>query len=345
MLTKVIDNEIIHKLKTYIGKGDKIVIISHEMPDGDAIGSALGLYHYLMSFEKKQINVVMPNIFPEFLKWMPGANDIVIAERYPDFAKQLITEADVIFCLDFNAVRRVGMLASTLAAADGRKVMIDHHLEPEDFGKISISFPEMCSTSELIFRVICALGDVDLIEKSVAECLYTGMMTDTGAFTYNSNGEGIYVIISELLKKGVDKDAIYNKVYQDYSLARYRLMGYVLYEKLKTFPDKRSAMFTLSRLELNRFKYKCGDTENFVNMPLNIKGICFSVFMREEKKLIKVSLRSIGDFPCNVFAAKFFNGGGHKNASGGEFYGTMAEAVKAFEEGLALFNPNNYKKF
>jgi len=276
---------------------------------------------------------------------MPGANDIVIAERYPDFSKKLITEADVIFCLDFNAIKRVGILASTLASSDGRKVLIDHHLEPEDFGRIKISFPEMCSTSELIFRIICALGDVDLIEKSMAECLYTGMMTDTGAFTYNSNGEGIYVIISELLKKGVDKDAIYNKVYQDYSLSRYRLMGYVLYEKLKTFPDKHAALFTLSRLELNRFKYKCGDTENFVNMPLDIRGICFSVFMREEKKFIKVSLRSTGDFPCNVFAAKFFNGGGHKNASGGEFYGTMEDAVKAFEEGLALYNPNNYKKF
>ena len=344
MLTKVIDNDIIHKLKTYIGKGEKFVIVSHEMPDGDAIGSALGLYHYLTSFEKKRINVVMPNFFPDFLKWMPGAGDIVIAEKYPDFARQLITEADVIFCLDFNAVRRVGILASTLAASDARKVLIDHHLEPEEFGKITISFPEMCSTSELVFRVICALGDLDLIEKPMAECLYAGMMTDTGAFTYNSNGEGIYVIISELLKKGVDKDAIYNKVYQDYSFSRYRLMGYVLYAKLKTFPDKQSALFTLSRMELNRFKYKCGDTENFVNLPLNIKGIYFSVFLREEKKFIKVSLRSTGDFPCNVFASRYFNGGGHKNASGGEFYGTMEEAVKAFEKGLALFNPNNYKK-
>ena len=345
MLTKVINNDIIHKLKTYINEGEKFVIISHEMPDGDAIGSALGMYHYLSSFEKKLIKVVMPNVFPDFLKWMPGAIDIVIAEKYPDFARQLISEADVIFCLDFNNIRRVGKLSSALAATDARKVLIDHHLEPESFSEIEISFPEMCSSSEIVFRVICALGDVDLIEKPAAECLYTGMMTDTGAFTYNSNNEGLYVIINELLKKGIDKDDIYRKVYQVYSLSRYRLMGYVLYEKLKTFPEKQSALFTLSRSELNRFKYKCGDTENFVNMPLNIKGICFSVFMREEKNFIKVSLRSEGDFPCNVFASKYFNGGGHKNASGGEFYGTMEDAVSVFMEGLALFNPNNYKKF
>jgi phosphoesterase RecJ-like protein len=345
MLTKVIDNDLIHKLKAFIHKGGKIVIVTHEMPDGDAIGSSLGLYHYLSSFDKKLIKVVVPNAFPDFLKWMPGANDIVVAEQYPDFARQLLMEADVVFCLFFNAIRRVGKLASTLAASDGQKVLIDHHLEPENFSDIEISFPEMSSTGELIFRIICALGDVDLIEKSAAECLYTGMMTDTGSFTYNSNSEGIYVIISELLKKGIDKDDIYRKVYQVYSLSRFRLMGYVLYEKLKTYPDKRSALFTLTRMELNRFKYKCGDTENFVNLPLSIKGINFSVFMREERNFIKVSLRSEGDFPCNVFASKYFNGGGHKNAAGGEFYGSMENAVKAFEEGLVLLNPNNFEKY
>ena len=344
MLNSLIDSDKIKKVKTYINKGDKIVIMSHEMPDGDAIGASLGLYHYLLSFDKKSIKVVVPNIFPDFLKWMPGANDIVIFEKYSDFAVQLIAEADVIFCLDFNAIRRVGKLASALAASDGRKVLIDHHLEPEPFSRVEISFPEMSSTSELVFRVICALGDVDLIGKEAAECFYTGMMTDTGAFSFNSNSESIYLIISELLKKGIDKDDIYRKVYQVYSASRLRLMGYVLYKKMILYLNKRAALFTLSRDELNRFRYKCGDTENFVNMPLSINGIQFSVFMREERNMIKVSLRSSGDFPCNIFAARYFNGGGHKNASGGEFCGTMEDAVKAFEAGLALYNPNNYKK-
>ena len=344
MLNKLIDSDKINKIKVYINKGSKFVILSHEMPDGDAIGSSLGLYHYLMSFDKKSIKVVVPNAFPDFLKWMPGANDIVLFEQYPDFARQLIAEADVIFCLDFNAVKRVGKLASALVAADARKVQVDHHLDIEPFGRVIISHPEICSTSELVFRMICAMGDVDLIEKEAAECFYTGMMTDTGAFSYNSNNEGIYLIISELLKKGIDKDEIFRKVYQLYSINRMRLMGYVLYEKLKLYSNKRTALFTLSREELNRFKYKCGDTEGFVNLPLNIKGIYFSVFMREERNFIKISLRSSGDFPCNVFASNYFNGGGHKNASGGEFYGTMENAVKAFEAGLALYNPNNFEK-
>ena len=345
MLTKIIDSGIIHKLKTYIDKGNKFVIVTHELPDGDAIGSALGLYHYLMMFDKKSIKIVVPNDFPEFLKWMPGAKDIVISDYYPDFATQLTADADVIFCLDFNVIKRLGKLASAVIASDARKVMIDHHLDPEDFSKVVISYPDISSTSEIVFRIICAFGDVDLIEKESAECFYTGMMTDTGAFSYNSNNENIYLIISELIKKGIDKDEIYRKVYQVYSASRLRLMGYVLYEKLKVLPKMQSALFTLSREELNRFKYKCGDTEGIVNLPLGIKGICFSVFMREEKHFIKISLRSTGDFPCNVFAANYFKGGGHKNASGGEFWGTMEEAVKAFEEGLAYFNPNNFKKY
>jgi phosphoesterase RecJ-like protein len=344
MLTKIIDSDKIHKLKTYIDKGDKFVIVSHEMPDGDAIGSSLGLYHYLMSYDKKSIKVIVPNHFPVFLKWLPGARDILVYGQYPDFATQLISEADVLFCLDFNAVKRVGKMASAVIASDARKVMIDHHLEPEDFCKIVISYPEMSSTSELVFRMICALGDIDTIEKDAAECIYTGMMTDTGAFSYNSNHAGIYIIISELIKKGIDKDEIYRKVNQVYSECRLRLMGYVLYKKMEVYPDKKTAVFTLTQEELNSFKYKSGDTEGFVNLPLSIDGICFSAFLREETTLIKVSLRSAGDFPCNKFAAAYFNGGGHKNASGGEFYGTLEEAVKVFEDGLMQFNPANFEK-
>ena len=344
MLSKIIDADSISKLKMYIQKGDKFVIVCHELPDGDAIGASLGLYNYLLSFDKKSIKVVVPNHFPEFLKWMPGANDIIVYEQYPDFALQLIADADVLFCLDLNAAKRTGKLASTIIASDARKVMIDHHLDPEDFCKITISYPEMSSTCELLFRVICALGDFDQIGKSVAECIYTGMMTDTGAFSYNSNRVGIYLIIAELLKTGIDKDEMYRKVYQVYSESRLRLMGFVLYEKMKMYKENKTAMFVLTREELNRFKYKSGDTEGFVNLPLSVDGITFSVFLREESSCIKISLRSIGDFPCNIFAARFFNGGGHKNASGGEFYGSMEGAVKAFEKGLLQYNPNNYEK-
>ncbi|MDR2148016.1 MAG: bifunctional oligoribonuclease/PAP phosphatase NrnA [Tannerella sp.] len=342
MITKKIDNEKIQKLRAMIDEGDNIVIVTHELPDGDAVGSSLALYHYLNTFDKKSIKVIVPNEYPAFLRWMPGAGDIIEFNKFKDFGAQLIREADLIFCLDFNAIRRVGRMDSVLAAADARKVLIDHHLEPDNFCDLAISYPDMSSTSELLFRIICSLGSVDLLDRQTSECLYTGMMTDTGSFTYNSNNTEIYVIISELIRKGIDKDEIYRKVNQVYSEQRLRLMGYVLYEKLKIYRDKKTALFTLTQGELNRFRYKSGDTEGFVNLPLSIAGIEFSAFIREETNMKKISFRSTGNFPCNRFATQFFSGGGHKNASGGEFYGSLEDAVKTFEEGLAKLNPNNY---
>ena len=180
----------------------------------------------------------------------------------------------------------------------------------------------------------------DLINKDCAACIYTGMMTDTGSFTYNSNKPEIYTIVSELIKKGIDKDLIYRKVNQVYSECRLRMMGYVLYEKMRVYPEQQAALITLSKEELDRFQYQAGDTEGFVNLPLSIENVSFSVFIREDSDYIKVSLRSVGDFPCNQFASTYFNGGGHKNASGGEFYGSLSEAVAVFEKGLQEFNPN-----
>lgn len=339
MITKVILESNIQKAKTYIDKGERFVIITHVSPDGDAIGSSLGLYHFLNAYGKENISVVVPNDFPSFLKWMPGSRDIVIHEESPEYAEQLINEADVIFCLDFNIPKRVEKLAPVLLAAPGRKVLIDHHLDPGDFCKLVISHPGISSTSELIFRLICRLGEFELITREGAECIYAGMMTDTGSFTYNSNKPEIYTIISELIKKGIDKDAIYRQINQTYSTCRLRLMGYILYEKMQIYMDKEAALITLSTTELEQFNYQTGDTEGFVNLPLSIQGVSFSVFLRQDKDYVKISLRSVGDFPCNTFAAKYFNGGGHKNASGGEFFGTLEEAKVTFERGLEEFNP------
>lgn len=203
-----------------------------------------------------------------------------------------------------------------------------------------MSYPEMSSTSEMIFRFICRMGMFDLLNRDAAACIYTGMMTDTGSFTYNSNKPEIYTIVSELIKKGIDKDLIYRKVNQVYSECRLRMMGYVLYEKMRVYPEQQAALITLSKEELDRFQYQTGDTEGFVNLPLSIENVSFSVFIREDSDYIKISLRSVGDFPCNQFASTYFNGGGHKNASGGEFYGSLSEAVAVFEKGLQEFNPN-----
>lgn len=338
MLSKIILQANIDKVETYFEKADKIVIVTHVSPDGDALGSSLGLCHFLLGMEKN-VHVIVPNAFPEFLQWMPGAKDIIRYDKYAEFADKLIAEADVICCLDFNALSRIDAVAKPVAESQARKVMIDHHLNPEPFCKVTISHPNISSTSELVFRLICRLGCFDDITYEGAQCIYTGMMTDTGGFTYNSNDREIYFIISELLSKGIDKDDIYRKVFNTYSEGRLRLMGYVLYDKMEVFHQFRSALIWLTKDEQKKFQYVKGDTEGFVNIPLQMKGICFSVFLREdtEKNMIKVSLRSVGNFPCNKVATEFFNGGGHLNASGGEFYGTMDEAIELFKQALVKY--------
>ncbi|MDR0542181.1 MAG: bifunctional oligoribonuclease/PAP phosphatase NrnA [Dysgonamonadaceae bacterium] len=336
MLNKIIPENSIQKAKKMIEHGDKIVIVTHISPDGDAIGSSLALYHFLLEWGK-EVNVLVPNNFPGFLKWMDGAKDIVVAEWRENTAKELMQAADLIFCLDFNAPKRIESIAPWLKEAKAQKIMIDHHPCPENFCDITISHPEISSTSELIFRFICRMGMFDYMNKSCAECIYTGMMTDTGAFSYNSNDSHIYYIIGELMGKGVDKDAIYDKIYHHYSESRLRLQGYVLYEKMKIYDTYHTALITLSQEEEQRFQWKRGDTEGFVNMPLSIDGIVFSAFIREEENMVKISLRSKGDFPANQFAAEIFDGGGHLNASGGEFYGRLEEAVALFEEALPKY--------
>ncbi len=344
MITKIIQEEKIQKAQKQIEEAENIVLVTHVTPDGDALGASLGFYHFLTAYGKDFVSVVVPNAFPGFYAWMPGTEDIVVYEKDPDFADRLIRDADVICCLDFNEPKRVEKLASSLVAAEAFKILIDHHLYPADFCQLSISYPEMSSTSEMIFRIICRMGMFDLIDRNCAECIYTGMMTDTGSFTYNSNKPEIYTIVCELIKKGIDKDAIYRKVNQVYSESRLRMMGYVLYEKMKVYPDYRAALITLSKEELARFNYETGDTEGFVNLPLSMDQVVFSVFIREDEEYAKVSLRSVGDFPCNRFANRYFNGGGHKNASGGEFYGSLSDAVAVFEQGLTLFNPNKMEE-
>ena len=338
MLSKVISQANIDHVEKWFEKSDKLVIVSHVSPDGDAIGSSLGLYHFLLS-QDKTVHVIVPNAFPDFLKWMPGAKDIIQYNRYKEFADKLINEADVLCVLDLNALSRLDDMQEVVRNSPARKLLVDHHLYPEDFARITISHPHISSTSELVFRLICQLGNFSDISKEGAECIYTGMMTDTGAFTYNSNDREIYLIIGELLSKGIDKDEIYRNVFNTASEGRLRLKGYVLCDKMQVFPEFRAALITLTREEQKKFHYMKGDTEGLVNIPLSIKDICFSVFLREdtEKDMIKVSLRSVGTFPCNQVAADFFNGGGHLNASGGEFYGTIDEAVELYKQALVKY--------
>jgi phosphoesterase RecJ-like protein len=331
MISKIIAEEKIQQVKKLIDKHDRIVIVTHTSPDGDAIGSSLGLFHFLDTIDK-QVSLIVPNEFPEFLDWMEGAKDVVVYEKYTEFAQQLIDEAEVIFCLDFNAKKRVSSMELSVTNSKAKKVMVDHHPHPEDFCDVTISYPQICSTAELVFRLICRLGQFESINHSCAEAIYVGMMTDTGAFTYNSDSPEIYIIVAELLKLGVKKDYVYQKVFHSYTVDRMKLMGYSMSEKLKIYPEFHTATITLSKAELKRFNAKRGDSEGFVNMPFSIAGILCSVFFREEEDKVKISFRSKGDFAVNRMAADYFSGGGHKNAAGGEFHGTMAEAIALFEK-------------
>ncbi|MBP8945615.1 MAG: bifunctional oligoribonuclease/PAP phosphatase NrnA [Paludibacteraceae bacterium] len=327
MISKIIAEELIEKVYKAINEVDKIAILVHVDPDGDAIGAALGLWHYLMTIEKEPV-VISPTSFPNFLSWMPGSKQILIYENDKTSVEKALASAELIFGVDFNDRRRLEKMSEFVSKILVPTILIDHHLQPEKFAKITISYPEISSTSELIFRLICRMGDFSKINLACAECIYTGMMTDTGNFTYNSNDPEIYIIISELIKIGIDKDEIYRKVFNTYSENRLKLLGYCLYKKMKIFSTYRTAIISLSQQELIAFNYTNGDAEGFVNIPLSIEGIDFSVLLREEKDKIKISLRSQGNFPANKVAADLFGGGGHLNAAGAESYTSLEETEK-----------------
>ncbi|MCK9160808.1 MAG: DHH family phosphoesterase [Bacteroidaceae bacterium] len=337
MLTKMIEQEKVDQFSLELTRACRIVIVGHVSPDGDAIGASLGLAHVLRK-KGKTVHVIVPNAFPDFLKWMSCSKDILLYNRYHDFSDKLFAEADMICCIDFNALNRITFMADAVRNAKAKKVMIDHHLDTEPFCDISMSYPKACSTSEIVFRLISQLGYYDDINQDSAECLYTGMMTDTGGFTYNSNNPEIYFIISQLLYKGIDKDEIYRNVFHTYSESRIRLMGHIL-SNMIYYKESHAAMIALTKEEQNSFNYLKGDSEGFVNIPLSINNTRLSCFLREdtESPIVKVSLRSVGTFPCNKMAAEFFNGGGHLNASGGELHCSIEEAKKVFEQALEKY--------
>lgn len=337
MLENLISQQNIDAIRQVVERGRRFVVLAHKNPDGDAVGSTLAMCHFLLSMGKEAV-VVLPNVFPAFLSWVPGADAVLFYDKEKERCDTAIAEADVLFCLDFNVLSRTGDVCGSLLSSSAKKVLVDHHPQPSDEFDVLVSHPEACSTCELVFRVITALGGVEALSFEMAQCIYTGMMTDTGAFAYASTRKDVYLIIAELLDKGIDKDWIYRKVFYTSSVTRMRLWGYAMYDKLKVYNKYNAALITLSHGELMRFYASKGDTEGLVNQPLQVKGVRFSCFLREESPgKINVSLRSVDDFPCNSVAAEFFNGGGHKNASGGEVYGTMEMAVERFKQALQRY--------
>ena len=338
MIKNIFRADDLERLKTIVSEGNFFVLTCHTGPDGDALGSTLGLANYLNTLGKEAL-VIVPDAYPDFLAWMPGSQEILRFDKHREKAELMIAMADVIFAMDYNALSRVDDMGALIAKSKAKKVLVDHHLSPENFCDLSFSYPQLSSTCEVVFRLIVAMGGYDQLGKAACECFYAGMMTDTGCFSYGPCTQEVYLIISMLIQKEINKDRIYNKVFNNYSEGRLRLMGYVLYEKLRVFPDHHAALITLSWEEMARFDFNKGDSEGLVNIPLQMKGIYFSAFLREdtEKDLIRVSLRSQGTFACNKFAAQYFNGGGHLNASGGQHNGTLEEAIETFEKALEEF--------
>lgn len=340
MLTPLLTPEQATALNQLIDSSSHIVICAHRGPDGDAIGSSLGWAEYLTQ-RGKEVHIVMPTPFPDFLRWLPNSHLIRFYAKHEDEATGIIRQADLICCLDFNALNRLQEMQGAVQQAKARRIIIDHHLDPDkNAAELVISHPDKSSTSELVFRIIHQLGGMEAMTKTEATALYTGMMTDTGGFTYNSNDPEIYAIISLLLTKGIDKDKIYRNVFNVYSTDRIKLIGYVLYEKLRFNANKRASIFTITREEMKRFNFMRGDAEGLVNMPLQVKGMRLSISLREdtERDVVRVSLRSVDDFPCNRMAEEFFNGGGHLNASGGELPFPLDEAVRTAERAIKAYS-------
>lgn len=317
-------------------QSSKIVTCCHRRPDGDALGSSLAVADWLRE-KGKDVTVVAPDMFPDFLHWLPASETIVRYDKHPDTVEKAVTDADLIICLDFNDPERLGSMGALLSASKAPMLLIDHHPKTGEGFALAVSRPDVSSTCEIVARLLWQLGDFEGMSQKCAAAIYCGMMTDTGAFTYNSTAPEIYFIISQLLTKGIDKDRIYRNVYNNYSQWRLRLVGYVLYQKLNIFGDKHASYFVLTRNDLHRFHFLRGDAEGIVNMPLQIKGMRLSISLREDTEssnLVWVSLRSVGDLSCTKIAEKYFNGGGHLNASGGKLLCSIEEAEQTVRKAI-----------
>jgi phosphoesterase RecJ-like protein len=318
------------------GQPRKIAILSHLNPDGDTLGSSLGL---LMLFKKlgHHCDVISPNDYPDFLKWLPGNEFITILKHSHYKALDILNSAEIIFSLDFNEMKRFRDLKEAFESSMAFKVLIDHHPDPVMKVNCLLSDPSASSTAELVYRFLKECGYLNLVDKDIASCLFTGIMTDTGCFSYNSSNRKTWETVAELLDCGIDKDEIYSLTYDNYSEQRMRLLGFSLNDKMEVFHEYRTGFIALSKEEMAQYQFEVGDSEGFVNYPLSIKGIRFSALFLEKEDHIKISFRSKGGFPVNDFSRDNFHGGGHKNASGGEDFRSLDESIKHFKELLPLY--------
>lgn len=323
--------------KAFLSETRKVVILTHFKPDADALGSSLGLAGYLKK-KGHRVKVITPSDYPDFLNWMPGNNDVLIYQKEKHAAAaELIGNSDVVFCLDFSSLKRINDLGKMVEQSRAKKVLIDHHLEPDSFAEFEQWDGTAASTAELVYKLICELGDESLIDTDIANCLYAGLMTDTGGFRHPNTTYVVFQTAAALVARGADPARVSKLIYDTNNLERLRLMGFVLWEKLVVLPEYSTAYITLSSEELKKFSSQTGDTEGLVNFGLSIKGIKLSVLISDRKENIKLSFRSLGDFSVNEMARTHFDGGGHKNAAGGQTNLTLDQTLKKFLDLLPLY--------
>ncbi len=323
-------------VKNLLETPKKILLTSHKGPDGDALGSSLALYHFLIKLGHN-VNVMVPNSYPDFLKWMPGQENIILYENDKSLSDQLFQSVDMLFSLDYNAPSRIGDAAEAFKNSKATKILVDHHIDPDlDSYDLVYSKTTITSTSEMVFELMDYLS-ADLIDKPIAECIYTGIMTDTGSFSYNCNYVRTFEIVARLYETGLDGQRINRLIYANNTESRLRLLGFSLSQRLNVIPEYHTAYIYLSKQDLLKYKYKDGDTEGLVNYALSIEGIQFAALFSEREDKIRISFRSVGEFSVNQFARNHFEGGGHRNAAGGDSFIDMDKTLEKFERLLAEY--------
>lgn len=319
----------LRELRALLDEPRTVAVLTHARPDGDAIGSSLGLLHVLRAMGHEG-RVVVPNAYADFLRWLPGQELVIDHQLEPDRAAEAVAAADLIFCLDFNTPNRLESLAQRLMKSSATRVMIDHHRDPEPFTRYRCHDITASSTAELVYRWLDALGEAHRIGLDEALCLYVGMLTDTGSFRYSNTSPRTLEVAARLLERGVDVEDCYARIYHTFSEDRMRFFGHCLAHKLQVFPEHRTGLIHVDRAELERFRVRTGDTEGLVNYPLSIQGIVFACLIVDRTNLVKLSFRSKGDVNVDAFARAHFSGGGHKNASGGASNDSLEKTVQRF---------------
>jgi phosphoesterase RecJ-like protein len=333
---KNVQDTIRHNLQDLINSSGKIIITTHHKPDGDAMGSSLGLYHY---FKQAGVDakVVTPTDYAEFLHWLPANDVVIVYEEQKEISQKLIAEAEYIFCLDFNALGRINEMGENVAASAAKKVMIDHHQDPQDFDSERFVEVGASSTCELIYKYIQEHLDPSFMTKEMGECIYTGLITDTGSFRFGSTTSTTIRTAADLMDLGVVPANIYHQLFDQNRLDRLQLLGYFLANKIELIEEGKVALAHLTTDELKKYNVITGDTEGFVNYGLGIRGVQLSVLIIDRGYLVKMSFRSTDVFPCNEFSAEFFNGGGHKNAAGGASTVSLANTLAEFKEAIKTY--------